>query len=239
MLKKLKSLFVVEDNTQKKPAAKADQNPLEAALEMKEAIAPKTQKKSPSPQPSAPESQTNPASTSSSSAKPDEKFVNRLLGAIEQNNQEGFDYLEYKQALQSLTDVSMDESTRYKSAMAMAKTMGASENSIIDAAQHYLNILKSEEEKFQVAFKSQSDKRVNDRTQKMKELEDSITAKKQQIKNLEQELVQLDESLDKIKSDANQANAKVMSTKEGFYAAYHSVVNQIKMDVEAMQKYLQ
>ena len=79
--------------------------------------------------PSAPANQTSSSSsspkssstfTSSKVGTPKEKFTNILFGAIEANDLEGFDYLEYKESLQSLAKMNMDEETRYKSALVPA-----------------------------------------------------------------------------------------------------------------------
>ena len=51
----------------------------------------------------------------------DQKFIDVLMKAIEQNNKEGMDYLEFKNSLQSLSKLAMDEATRFKSAFIMGK----------------------------------------------------------------------------------------------------------------------
>ena len=108
MLKKIKSLFIVEDENSK--AAQANQS-------TKENPGKKTAKdiKVSKPQYDA----SNPPK-----GKVDEKFVNRLLGAIEEHNIDGFDYIEFKQALTNLGNVQMDEGTKFKSALAMAQNYG-------------------------------------------------------------------------------------------------------------------
>ncbi len=238
MLKKLKSLFIVEEgassqnSSNNKAPKEANMSDLERAIKMTE------QKEKSTSNNTIPKAPQKEAPVPKASGKPSEKFVDKLLAAIEANNLEGFDYLEYKQSLQSLSKVTMDEATRYQSAMAMAKTMGASENKIFDAAQHYLNILKEEQQKFEAAFKSQELKQVSQREEKIKSAETQIKQKSEQIEQLKKEIASLQTQLDGVKQDANQANAKVQATKQGFYNAYHSVVDQIKADVQAMQKYL-
>ena len=109
MLKKLKSLFIVEDESNAK-----------GTVEKKEPEV--IQDKSKSGEEPIP---SGDISVPVDDGKIDQKFVDVLLKAIDNQNMEGFDYLEYKQSLQSLSKMDMDESTRYKSAFAMAKTMGA------------------------------------------------------------------------------------------------------------------
>ncbi|MEM1214943.1 MAG: hypothetical protein AAGJ82_04620, partial [Bacteroidota bacterium] len=128
MLKNLKSLFIIEEETPKQ-ATKA---------------APKAKATAAAPKTSSPTSQ--PATARAGKIKP--KFTDILLSAMDKADLEGFDYLEYKKSLQSLTKMNMDEATAFKSAFAMAQTMGATPTKLVQSAQHYLNILQKEEEKF-------------------------------------------------------------------------------------------
>ena len=198
MFKNLKSLFIVE-NEGETPSSP-----------------------SPSPRTTGPTSKNTPRSTGSAppaagtttnrsagSGKVTEKFSQILFGAMEKNNIDGFDYLEYRQSLQSLKKMNMDESTRYKSAYAMAQTMGASPDYLVKTAQHYLDVLKKEEDKFETALKNQRSRQEGEKDQ-----------------------------LGKLEQDVSQASQKVESTKNDFIASYQAIVGQISQDVENMKQYL-
>ena len=223
MLKKLKSLFVVEDASDKTPEqVKADETKIETAPEpasAEELIQVKTPQLSPD-------------------QKPDSKFVNVLLKAIDDANQQGFDYLEYKQSLQSLVKMDMDEATRYKSAYAMAQTMGASPASLVQSAEGYLKVLQGENQKFADVVKSQRNAQVNGREHELSKIAESIAAKKQKIEQLSREIEQQQESLGQIKADIHAAAEKVAYTEAQFALAYQSVFDQIKGDIERMKTYL-
>lgn len=232
MFKKLKSIFIIEDETAKKTAsAQAPKQP-KAAKSGKPQSAASKPASAPAAQAPAYDKNNPPK------GKPDEKFINRLLGALEEHNMEGFDYLEYKQSLQNLGNVEMDEATKFKSALAMATTMGATNNKLIKSAEHYIKVLSAEEAKFLQAFKSQQTKQVSDRNQHIKKLEDGIAQREAQIEKLKKEIEAGRKALDEKKSTINQANAKVQATKDSFYHAYHIVVHQIAEDLEKMKKYL-
>lgn len=221
MFKKLKALFIIEEEgtSAKKPvsgkSSEADQS---------------------SPRPgNTPRPAYNPDAPKS---KANEKFVNRLLGAIEDGNVEGFDYLEYKQALQNLSQVDMDEETKFKSAMAMAKTMGATPDSLLNAAQHYLGILQKEEQKFMEAFQNQKARQVGQTQEKISKLEAGLEQKKKKIEELTAQIEADKKKLEEVKKEVDAARLKVESTKDGFYHAYHTVSRQIEGDVDKMKKYL-
>ena len=110
MFKKLKSVFVVEEEGKSTKPTTSKNKTTPAA------------KSSPTKPKSAAKSQPSAAPKSSGQAKPENKFVDMLLRSIEANNIEGFDYLEYKQSLQSLMKIESDEAKRYQNAYAMAQT---------------------------------------------------------------------------------------------------------------------
>lgn len=227
MFKKLKSIFIVED---------------EAFVKNEAAEKEKT---SASPQQKVKADVTSKASTTSQSsvkpnpnAKPSAKFVDVLLKSIEENNLEGFDYLEYKQSLQSLSKMGMDDQTRYQSAFAMAKTMGATSGNLLKAAKHYINVLDKEKAKFDEAFKQRKVSEVSDRQNRLKGLKESIVNKEKEIKKLQAEIENHKKELDKFNNQIAKSENKLQATSDGFLAAYGSVKNQIVADMDNMKKYL-
>jgi len=113
-----------------------------------------------------------------------DKFMSILLAAMDKNNLEGFDYLEFKQALKNLENMPMDEKTRYQSAFAMAKTMNVTPAHLVKTAGHYVAILNQEEQKFGQALTAQRSKQIGGREKQMADLEKGIKAKADQIQRL-------------------------------------------------------
>lgn len=227
MLKKLKSLFVVEEagNIENDTSAKS------------------SEKSSSKPSPSSSTSAASPVLSDMEppkdlSGKPDPKFLDILLKSIEKNNMEGFDYLEYKQALQNLKGVDMDEATRYKSAYAMAKTMGAEPKNLLESATFYQTILEQEQSKFLDALAKQKTQQIKGREQSLKSIETSIAEKEAKIEQLKQEIAASQEKLAKIKNEINESAAKVESTNQRFHVALKVVKSQIDDDIQKMKQYL-
>jgi len=226
MLKKLKSLFVVDDEN----AKSSDKAPAKGQAKSAPANAPQGQKQQP-------QIKVDTTPTPKGEGKPDEKFVNRLLQAIEEANLEGFDYLEYKQSLQSIDDMNMDEATMYKSSLAMAKTMGGTPEKLISSAKHYISVLEKEEKKFQNALSNQQQRVVSGRQDTIAKMEASIDSKQKRIEELKAEIIKEKEALEQTKKAAENDASKIHVTKTGFYAAYHIVVDQIKADLQKMQQH--
>jgi len=230
MLKKLKNIFIVEDDAFVEAETKGKGSGKSSA---KAASDNKTAPKSAN----VPKSRVD-KSTPNPSVKPDHKFVDLLLKAIEDNNIEGFDYLEFKQSVQSLTKVESDEGKRYQSAFAMAGAMGLTKSKLFSSAKRYAGVLDSEEKKFAEAFNAQRQKQINERESKGKLLSKSIKDKEAQIKKLQAEIEKEKKQLGSIETDISKAMAKVEATKEGFYSAYHMVLKQIKDDLDKITTYI-
>ena len=170
MLKNLKSIFIIEEEADKA-------SPKKTAVNKKGISPPKARpakKASSSPVTSAPTAGERPGKVTA-------KFSDILLNALEKANQPGFDYLEFKKALQNLKKLNMDEATRYQSAYAAAQSMGITPQKLIESADHYLKVLAKEDQNFNDALKAQQQRQVRDQQAELPKLDE-------QIKELESEL---------------------------------------------------
>lgn len=172
------------------------------------------------------------------SGKVSDKFYDILFGAMEANNQEGFDYLEYKKSLQTLSKMPMDEQTRYASAFAAAQAMGVTAQKLNESAQFYLNILKSEDSKFQESVNAQRQKQIGSKEKAIIDLDATMKAKGEQITKLTQEIAASQEEMGKMKAEISDAVIKIETTLSDFHATYSDLTSQIAQDVEKMSKYL-
>jgi len=222
---RLKSWFIVEDSSSAKKKTK------------------KTAEKATSKKNSPPSKQQTTSTATSTAAgvqpgKVTTKFMEILLAAMDKNNLDGFDYLEFKQSLKSLEKMPMDEATRYQSAFAMAKTMGATPEQLVKTAGHYIAILQQEEKKFGQALAAQRTKQIGGRENQIKQMEAGIQQKAEHIKKLTQEIEADQKKLATIKSEISGAVVKVESTKNNFIASFDSLVAHIQKDIDNMKQYL-
>lgn len=220
MFKNLKSLFIEDiEDSGKKPEPKGKKE-------------------------SAPVADTPPAKAKVAESKVGDpgkvtqRFMEILLKAMEANNLDGFDYLEYKQSLRSLEKMPMDEQTRFQSAYAMAQTMGATPAKLIETAEHYINVLQNEEKKFEDALTHQRNKQIGSKQQEISQLEESIKTKAEQIKKLTAEIEAEQKQSEALKTEIREAGQKVENTKNNFIASYNALVDKISGDIEKMSKYL-
>ena len=229
MLKKLKGYFVVEDEAFKEEMGKQSGGQKGTAQKS-------SAKKGPTPKSTATPKSTSPST--SAPGKASSKFTNILLGAMDTNNLDGFDYLEYKQTLHNLAKMPMDEETRFKSAYAAAQPMGVTPAKLIETAQFYIDILKKEEAKFGSALANQRTKQIGDKEQQIQQMDKLVIEKTKQIDRLKKEIDHHKKQSDKMKSEISDASTKVETTKNNFIASYNLLVGQIKRDMDNMKKYL-
>jgi cytochrome c556 len=219
MLDKLKRLFIVEE---------------ESTAEEKLEKAANAESNRPSSETKAQEVILDPSVV----GQVDQKYVDILLGALEKNNQEGYDYLEYKQALQSLKGMGMDEATMFKSALAMAATMGANKDKILQTGGSYLQVLEREQQKFNEALNIQNQKLAQTKDNGIANLESGIVAKQKQVENLLAEIEKDKARLQEVKDEISQSSQKIQQTAANFVSAYSLVSDQIKQDLDKIKKYI-
>ena len=221
MLKNLKSLFIIEEDSSSRQAKAKE---IKADPDKSQAV--KTTANS-----STPARDQQPVKGAATN-----KFREILFRAIEENNLEGFDYLEFRNSLQSLQKMQMDERTRFQSAAAMAQTMGVKTEEILKTADHYLNVLKLEENKFQEALANQRVKQIGSKEEELKQLEALVKQKSAQIQQLQKEITASQQKATGLESEIEAAVIKVKQTSADFQASYESVANQITEDVNKIKK---
>jgi hypothetical protein len=220
MLKNLKSLFIVEEAGPRKspPAGDASASANHTAAHTPVHAIPQSEAGHPG--------QVSP------------KFMDILFKAMEDNNPEGFDYMEFRQSLASLKKMPMDEQTRFQSAFAMAQTLGATPSKLLDSAMHYIAVLNREEQQFEQALTAQKVKQIGSKQEEIAHLEQTVQAKADQIKQLTAEIEAHQKQLGQLQKDIAQASTKVETTKNDFIASYNALVEQIQADVDSMKKFL-
>ena len=222
MFEKIKSLFIVEEEGKESTTTEIQKEPAITA-------------KNPTP---TSNQQKTVSSSQNAKGVASKKFTDILLKALETNNLDGFDYMEYKRSLESLKKMSMDEKTRFQSAFAMAQTMGVSAQKLIQSVEHYIRVLRNEERKFNQAAEHQKTTQISNKKKDIENLQNSIKQKKQQIEALKKEIENDEKLLAKIDAEVNNTASKVAKTQADFTASYQLLLSQIEDDYDKMKNYL-
>lgn len=168
----------------------------------------------------------------------DDKIRDTLLQALADNNMEGFDYFEFKQSLQTLGKMPLDEATQFKSAFATAATMGITKDKLLQSADYYKKVLQKEKEKFDIAVKGQNNSNVLKKKEELENLKKVILEKSSQIKRLTEEITAHNEQIEQGNKFINEAEGKILGTVNNFEASFNSVNGAIEIDIEKIKKHL-
>lgn len=222
MLKKLKSLFIIEEGESEgeKSASGSEQAGVKKySSEVQRSVSVNT-------------------GGSPKAGHVQDKFLEVLFGALESSNQEGFDYLEFKDFLRSLANVPMEDSIRFKSAFATAQTMGATKEKILESARTYMDLLKKEEVKFQDALNGQRDKNLTSKQHDIKKLEKTIQDKQTEIEKLKTDMEEHRKQIGVLENEINAASDKLVQTASDFEATYRALLDQIQSDVKNIESHI-
>jgi len=164
--------------------------------------------------------------SSSASVSQDDlkKMMDRLSNIIALKNQEGFDYLEYRNAIKELILNGQPESTAFVSVFTTAKTLGVTKQSIVDSANYYLSILDSENKEFNDELNSRKNS--------------DIIEKENAIEKIGKEIEKLIKEKEKLEKEIIKSKDKIVGAGSSFSAAYENIHTKIKEDIQKLDKYI-
>ena len=218
MLKNLKSLFFVSDeNTQN------TQPPVAEDQMVSPTVVPKVPPR---------------VSVLPPTAAPNTQFTDLLLKALADNNLDGLDYFEFKQSIKATDTLTIDENTRFRTAFAMAQTMGLTYDKLVESAAYYLKVLEREEVRFADAMRQQGDGKNRTMIDEVAAMEKAVIDKNALIVQLQAEIQDLQTQIMTRKEAVASHAQKLEATKNGFEASYQAVRGQIEIDMQKIQQYL-
>ncbi len=168
----------------------------------------------------------------------DERSLEFLAKAIENNNLPGFDYFEYKRAVYALQQMQLDETTAHKSAFTTATMVGLTKEKLIETAGFYRNLLAKEKEQFNTALENQHKIKITARQEEAKRLRDQVERHKIEIQRLQDEMGAYLSQIDEAEKSIVLEQERLTKTKTAFENTQQSVVLHIDGDIEKMHKYL-
>lgn len=168
----------------------------------------------------------------------DQKSVDFLTKALEKSNLPGFDYIEFKQSLDALSKLNIDEATAFKSAYATASTVGLTKTKLLETAGHYKKVLANEKAQFDSALQKQIEQKIAGKEGEVNKLKDQIVKHQEKIQQLKDQIAKFQKTIDGADAQIDADRKKIESTREGFEHTHQSILNQIEKDIENIKKYL-
>lgn len=168
----------------------------------------------------------------------DERSVQFLIKALESNNLDGFDYLEFKQSLGAIAAQGLDEATAYKTTFAFAANLGLTQENLVKTARYYLKVLEKEYAQFDEAVKQQVQRQIATKKKQSDNLMQQIDNKRRQIEQLKAQISQSQAEIVKLQEEMEAAKDKIESTKTNFEQTYAIIEQDIKQDIQRIETYL-
>lgn len=168
----------------------------------------------------------------------DERSMESLVGALERENLPGFDYLEFKQSLERLQALNMEQEVAYKSAFATASTMGLTKEKLIKTASHYKQVLDKEKKIFDNALGKQVEAKVDGKRKEVEMLRKKLGQYDAKIKELESLKAAAEKTIAEADDTIQAAQESINDVNQRFEATLNALLNQIDSDVEDINRYL-
>ncbi len=222
MLDKLKSIFVVTEEAEKKETASTEQTAASTENTSKDNAT----------------SQNVPTKTTSKGVV-SQPILDKLLGVINQSNQSGFDYIEFKNSLKALEKMGLDEKTMYRSAYATAQTIGVSVPNLVNSIDFYKKILNKENSEFSNALSVQVNAKVADKEKEIEGYKSMITEKEKQLTLLTQEIEKHKQSIHALSSKIETDRLQIDKTKSDFVVTFDFIMQQLDSDSKKIKEFLE
>lgn len=168
----------------------------------------------------------------------DTKSANALLKALKGAFTDDFGYLRFKQSVNSMQEMGLDQSTAIKSAFATASTMGLTKDGLVKSAKKYKLVLKQEREKFAEALKGQLSKKVDGERKEAEALQKKIVQMQRKIEQMQKEIALYQKKIDNVEGKVDAAKSKIVKTKDNFVAAYDKIAAVIEEDIAELESIL-
>jgi flagellin-like hook-associated protein FlgL len=168
----------------------------------------------------------------------DDRSLEFLVNAIEQNNLPGFDYFEFKRAVVNLQEMQLEESIAYKSAFTTAATVGLTKDKLVETANYYRNLLLKEKDQFETALSAQHANKIHAREADVKRLQDQIERHKAEVSRLQDEIGGYLNEVEAAQTQMSVDAEKLDKARSNFDKAHQAVLLHIDRDVENIHKYL-
>lgn len=114
----------------------------------------------------------------------DDKFIQMLENVITENNIPGLDYFEFKQAVDNMKALPIDEATKFLTVFSILKAQGCTKDGLLSSIDKYVDLIKKEHENFNSEMGDTFKENVENKKVKITQSQEKIVELSNQIKEL-------------------------------------------------------
>jgi hypothetical protein len=166
-----------------------------------------------------------------STANVDPSIKEMLEQSIQESKLSGFDYLKFIGAVEEMKSSGSSEDARFKMAFVAAKQLGVDKDSLVKSGNHYLDVLKKDEDDFNSDCSEFEKNELQTRDAKIAELDSRVTELTKQLDDTKGALLSL-------KGEAASKRSSLESRRSGFQATLQSVKSVIETNISKINQYL-
>lgn len=161
----------------------------------------------------------------------DEKFVAMLESVVANNNIPGLDYIEFKQAVEKMASLPIDETNKFLSVYSIFETQGCSKQTLLNSIDKYISLIKNEQE----TFNSEIAVSFNENVEKRKQ---EIENAKEEITKLNNKIVELNGFIMSTTQEVQQEEMKLKMADSNFKQSVQRVVSVMESDKNKISTYI-
>jgi hypothetical protein len=172
-----------------------------------------------------------PQSVTNMAGVADEKFVQMLWSVIEQYNIPGQDYFEFKQAIDAMAALPIDEKSKFLTTFTIFNSQGCKKESLLLSLEKYMKVIQKEISSFAAEFEAQRNEKVN---AKLAQIEEA----KRKVEELNKQILEANNFILTASQEAQQEEMKLQMTSANFNKSAEKVLSVLESDKEKINNYI-
>jgi hypothetical protein len=160
---------------------------------------------------------------------PDDRFVKMLQDVIAANNIPGQDYFEFRQAIDAMASMSLDEKNKFLAAYIAGQYK---KEVLFSSIDKYVSIIQNELKSFSNDLAAQYDERVN---QKLAKVEQA----KKELEAMNKKIIETNNLILTASQEAQQEELKLKMTESSFKKSVERVLATLNDDKQKINNYIQ
>jgi TolA-binding protein len=165
----------------------------------------------------------------------DDKSLQFIISALKKSNLEGFDYLEFIQAVERLKSMPMEEGLAFRSAYSTVNTVGLTKEKLLESANYYLDVLEKEQRVFEQTVEDRRLIKIERQKNRIRALEEEVKKLSERIDDMKKKISQYQKEQENIRITLDSENEKINLTEKTFETTISSVIDRIEKDIELIR----
>ena len=162
----------------------------------------------------------------------DEKFVEMLKKVIADNNIPGQDYFEFKQSIDALANIPLDERTKFITVYATFQLQGCKKDVLLSSIDKYVSIVQNEETNFNNELANQRNLNVTSKTTQVQDAQKKLNELNKQIAETNTFIITASQEI-------QNTELKLQMTENSFKKSVEKVVSMLTSDKDKINSYIQ